>query len=347
MMLFFRNDYGQGCVSSILDLLQNTNENPYIGYGEDELCQKAREIVHSKMPDNDVDIHFIASGTLTNQTILSHILRNYEGVIACDTGHIATHETGAIEARGHKVICVPSENGKVTPEAVRTCFQQHMASYAHMVYPKVVYISNATELGTVYTRQELEALRVICDELHLYLFMDGARLGAALMSGIDYTLNDLARWCDIFYIGGTKNGALFGEAVVISNPELKPNFRFSMKQNGGMMAKGWLLGIQFIGLFENDDFYKVAARENEFARAIQSSALLLGYPLFTKSDTNQVFIVVTPQEYEYLKQYVDFEVWDRWNEDYAIRLVTSWHTTLEEVDQLIGHLGRAKKQNEK
>lgn len=342
-MLFFRNDYGQGCIQSILDLLQNTNDDSHIGYGEDELCQKAREIVHSKMPDNDVDIHFIASGTLTNQTILAHILRDYEAVIGCETAHIATHETGAIEARGHKVVCVPGENGKVTASAVRACFEHHMASFEHMVYPKVVYISNATELGSVYTRQELLDLRQVCDELNLYLFMDGARLGAALMSGVDYTLNDLARWCDVFYIGGTKNGALMGEAVIISNNELKPYFRFSQKQNGGLMAKGWLLGIQFIGLFEHDDFYKVAQQQNQFAQAIQSSALEMGYPLFTKSDTNQVFIVVKPHEYEYLKELVDFEIWDRWNEDYVIRLVTSWHTTLEEVDQLIVYLVRAKK----
>ena len=342
-MLFFKNDYGQGCIPKILDLLQNTNENSHVGYGEDELCQKAREIIHSKMPDNDVDIHFLASGTLTNQTILSHILQSYQGVIACDTAHIATHETGAIEAMGHKVICVNGENGKLTPQSVRECFEHHMSSYEHMVYPKVVYISNATELGTVYSRSELEGLRQVCDELGLYLFMDGARLGAALMSGVDYSLNDLARWCDVFYIGGTKNGALMGEAVVISNNDLKPYFRFSLKRCGGMMAKGWILGIQFIGLFEDDDFYKVAKHENELAQSIQASALELGYPLFTKSDTNQIFLVMKNHEFEYLKEHVQFEIWERFDDNIAVRFVTSWHTSLEDVDQLIVHLSRAKK----
>ena len=207
------------------------------------------------MVDHTVDVHFISGGTLTNQTVIKSMLRPFEAVISCDTGHIATHETGAIEATGHKVITVQNVNGKLTPALIQKSFDEHMLTYEHLVYPKMVYISNATEFGTVYTREELIALHEKCQELGLYLYMDGARLGAALMSGVDYSLNDLAAWCDVFYIGGTKNGALMGEAVVIINDSLKPYFRFCMKQNGAMMAKGWLLGIQIAGLFEHDAFY--------------------------------------------------------------------------------------------
>ena len=234
-MLFFRNDYGQGCIPEIMEYMNTTNGHSFTGYGMDTICQNAKETIKKHIPDYDVDIHFLVGGTITNQTIIKACLKPFEAVIACDTGHIATHETGAIEAVGHKVIPVNNYAGKINPSDIRKVFDTHMLSYEHMVYPKMVYISNATEYGTVY-------------------MMDGARLGVAL-STVDYTLNDLANICDVFYIGGTKNGALMGEAVVISNPELKPYFRFVMKQNGAMLAKGWLLGIQFLGLFEHDAFF--------------------------------------------------------------------------------------------
>lgn len=345
-MLFFKNDYEQGCIPEILELLSKTNDESINGYGQDPYCKEAEELIRSKMPDSQVDVHFIAGGTLSNISMIKHLLRPFEAVIACDTGHIATHETGSIEATGHKVITVPNASGKLSASAIRKVYDDHMLQFEHMVFPKAVYISNATELGTVYTRKEIEEIRRVCDELNLYLMCDGARVGSALMSGVDYTLNDMARWFDLFSIGGTKNGALIGEAIIISNGMLKPYFRFVMKQSGAMLAKGWLLGLQFIGLFKNDAFYKIAKHQNELAQQIQVKALELGYPLFVKSETNQVFLVVNHNEYEYLKKRVEFEIWDYWNDDPVIRFVTSFHTSQEEVDYLIVYLEEAKEKEQ-
>ncbi|MGN1276795.1 MAG: threonine aldolase family protein [Floccifex sp.] len=341
-MLFFRNDYGQGCIQDILDILQKINLENVTGYGMDPYCTQAKQMIQSHIPDLDVDIHFIVGGTITNQTIIKHILRPFEAVLACDSGHVSTHETGSIEATGHKVIMLPNNNGKLTPEVIKNCFNEHMLTYEHMVYPKLVYISNATEFGTVYTRKELMELRNICDELGLYLMMDGARLGQALTSSVcDYDLNDIAKWCDVFYIGGTKNGALMGEAVVITNPLLKPYFRFNMKQNGAMMAKGWLLGVQFIGLFTNDNYFTCGKHANEMSKMIQDELVSLKYPLFMKSDTNQVFPVVSEKQFQYLLQDIDFEVWDKREDMLIIRFVTSWCTKQEDVDALIQKLQEA------
>lgn len=337
-MLFFRNDYGQGCIPEITKLMNETNGNSYTGYGMDSICQKAMDAIKKHIPDYDVDVHFLVGGTITNQTIIKACLKPFEAVIACDTGHISTHETGAIEAVGHKVIPVSNYAGKINPSDIKKEFDKHMLTYEHMVYPKMVYISNATEYGTVYTLDELKEIRRVCDELGLYLMMDGARLGVALTSGVDYTLNDLANLCDVFYIGGTKNGALFGEAVVISNPNLKPFFRFVMKQNGAMLAKGWLLGIQFLGLFEKDVFFDYAKHSIDLAQKIQDTLQELGYALFMKSDTNQIFVNVTKEQFQYLSEKVDFEIWEKCDDHYVIRFVTSWHTTNEEVDTLCMYL---------
>ena len=341
-MLFFRNDYGKGCIPEILELLNTTNNDAHIGYGQDSICERAKEVIHSKMPDCDVDIHFITGGTLTNLTMIRSVLRSYEAVIACDTAHIATHETGSIEATGHKVITVPNTDGKITAKAIRECVLEHQMSLEHMVFPKMVYISNATELGTVYTREELLEIRHVCDEFHLYLMLDGARLGCALMSGIDYSLNDLASWCDLMYIGGTKNGALFGEAVILSNDALKPYFRYVMKQSGAMLAKGWLLGLQFLALFENDAFYHIAEHANECAKVIQDCADQVGYPFFMKNNTNQVFLVLEPEEYQALSEKVDFEIWTKQDDKFVIRLVTSWATSMDDINHLCTLLRQIK-----
>lgn len=341
-MLFFRNDYGQGCTDRILELLREVNEVDNPGYGTDKYCQRARELLSARMPDHDPQIHFLVGGTITNLTILRHILRPFEAVYSTDTGHIAVHETGSVEATGHKVITIPNASGKVTVAALRKVHAQHQLNYEHMVLPRALYISNATELGTVYTRQELEELRALCDELQLYLIMDGARLANALESGVDYDLNDLAGWCDAFTIGATKNGALFGEALVITNRRLQPYFRFTEKQSGAMLAKGWLLGLQFIGLFEDDAWYENARHANEMAARIQKQAQELGYPLLLTSETNQVFVVVSQEEYNYLSPRVDFEIWEQWNDDIVIRFVTSWHTQEEEAEYLCVYLEEAK-----
>lgn len=344
-MLFFRNDYGQGCTSRILELLAQANEADNPGYGTDQYCQRARELLASRMPDHEPVIHFLVGGTIVNLTVLRHILRPYEGVYSPDTGHIAVHETGSVEATGHKVITVPNASGKITPAALRKAHSQFQLIFEHMVMPRAVYISNATELGTVYTRKELEDLRAICDEFQLYLIMDGARLGNALESGVDYDLNDLAGWCDAFTIGATKNGALFGEALVIMNRKLQPYFRFTEKQSGAMLAKGWLLGLQFIGLFEDDAWFENARHANELAMTIQNRVKELGYPLLLTSETNQIFVVVTRQEYEYLSTRVDFEIWEHWNDDIIVRFVTSWHTTQEEAEYLCVYLEEARNQD--
>lgn len=333
-MLFFRNDYGEGCIDSITKLLIQANNESHPGYGEDSYSQKAAQIIQSKLPDYPSDIHFIVSGTLTNIVMIRHVLKPYETVICCDTAHINQHEGGAIEISGHKLITVPNQNGKLTAAIVRDTADYYASKENLYMIPKLVYISNATELGTVYTREELEELSAVCKEKNLYLMCDGARIAPALMSGIDYSLNDMARWCDIFSIGGTKNGALFGEAVVIPNEQLKPYFRYVQKQSGAILAKGWLIGMQFIGLFENDDFYKCAKHANDLAQQIQNTLVELGYPLFMRSSTNQLFFVLEPAQYDYLKERVDFEVWDKWDNQIIIRIVTSWHTSQEDTDQL-------------
>lgn len=341
-MLNFRNDYHTGCIDDILQFFQSINQTAFTGYGLDTLSEQAKQTLRSKMPDHDVDIHFVVGGTQANTIALKAFLRSYEAVISCDQGHIATHETGAIEATGHKVITIPNKNGKIVPEDIRLAFEQHMLTYEHMVYPKCVYISNATELGTIYTRQELEAIHAVCQELGLYLFMDGARLGVALMSGVDYTMNDLPLWCDAFTVGGTKNGALFGEAICIVNPNLREHFRFVIKQCGGMLAKGWLLGAQFEALFAKDAFYTNAKHAIDLARHLQEAIHELGYPLYMKSDSNLVFPVLTKEQFTQLSQEVDFEVWEKRDDTYVIRLVTCYATTKEEVEQLIVLLTRLR-----
>lgn len=337
-MIFFRNDYGEGCIEPIMNLLAAANGESNPGYGEDTYCEKARVLIQSKLPDVPADIHFIVSGTLTNIVMIRHVLKPYETVLCADTAHIAQHEAGAIEVSGHKLITLPNSNGKLTASIITKTLTAYREDANAYLIPKLVYISNSTELGTVYTRQEFEEISKVCRENGLYLMMDGARAGQALMSGIDYSLNDIAKWTDIFSIGGTKNGALFGEAVVITNDNLKPYFRYVQKQSGAILAKGWLIGMQFIGLFENDDFYKCAKYSNELACTIQNEVIRLGFPLFMKSSTNQVFIVLNQIQYAYLKERVDFTIWTRWDDCIVIRLVCSWHTKREDVTKLCQYL---------
>lgn len=346
-MIYFRNDYGAGCIEPIMKLMQEYNDGPHAGYGEDDLCAQAAAVLQSKFPDTPSDIYFISSGTLTNIIMVKHVLRQYHCVIAADTSHIVGHEAGAIEAQGRQIVQVTNVNGKVTPNAVRRVWDRTSRHSRYMLMPKVVFISNATELGTVYTRKEMEELSSLCRELGLYLVMDGARIGPAIMSGVDYTLNDVARWCDMFSVGGTKSGALLGEAVCITNPELKSNFLLIQKQCGGMLSKSWLIGIQFLGLFQHDDFYTSAKRANDLAMNIQDRIIELGYPLFMKSTTNQIFFLLNKQQYEYLRERVSFEIWDMWDESYIARIVTSWHTTQEEADYLKVYLTEAMEQSVK
>lgn len=333
-MLFFLNDYGQGCIPSILDALKEANDQNNPGYGLDKYNKKAAEMIAEEIGSLDCEIHFIISGTMTNVVMIRHCLRPYQGVISADSGHINVHEAGAVEASGHKIITAPNSNGKLTVYAIKTLLDEALRMGEHVVLPKAVYISNATELGTVYTRDELESISVYCKENGLYLIMDGARIGNALTSGVDYTLKDICQWCDMFSVGITKNGALFGEAVIIKDPELKKGFRYVMKQSGTLLPKNWLLGLQFICMFEGTAFYDNARHANEMAMEIQKTVEELGYPLLIKSSTNQVFPVVSKEEYEYLKERVDFELWTVREDGYIIRFVTSWHTSRKEVRDL-------------
>lgn len=262
-------------------------------------------------------------------------MRPYEAVIAADTGHINVHETGAIEASGHKVLTVKGTDGKVTSEAVRKVVLDHEDE--HMVKPTMVYISNATEIGTMYLKEELQELYATCKELGLYLFMDGARLGSALMAqNNNITWEDLCSLCDVFYIGGTKNGTLFGEALVIVNEELKKDFRYMIKQRGGLLAKGRLLGIQFLGLFENENFEKAAKHANNMAGKLQNAFIQKKIPLFISTTTNQIFPILTNIQMDILSKKYAFQIWEKLdNEHTAVRFVTSWATKEEAVEECI------------
>ena len=252
-MIYFHNDYSEGCHQKVLEKLIATNLEQTPGYGEDFYCEQAAKKIKALCGNDNLAVHFLVGGTQTNLTVIAAALRPHQAALGPESAHINVHETGAVEATGHKVLSVPSADGKITAQQVKTVVQTHRASgsFEHEAQPKLVYISNPTEYGTIYTLSELEELAATCKEYGLYLFMDGARLGYGLAAKEnDVTLKDFARLCDVFYIGGTKVGALFGEAVVISNPALNEDFRYLMKQRGGMLAKGWLLGLQFEALFE-------------------------------------------------------------------------------------------------
>lgn len=263
-MLNFKNDYSEGACSEVLEALVKTNYEQTVGYGEDEYCEEARNLIKENINYSNADIYFLVGGTQANTTVISHSLKPYEAGIACKTGHISIHETGAIEATGHKIIEVDGIDGKLTPDLILNELRKHEDH--HMVKPKMVYISNTTEIGTVYTKSELENISKVCKDNNLYLYLDGARLASALTSEkCDINLEDYPKYCDVFYIGGTKCGLLFGEAVVIINDEIKKEFQFSVKQKGGLFAKGRLLGVQFATLFKNDLYYRIGVHSNKMA----------------------------------------------------------------------------------
>lgn len=334
-MYSFRNDYSEGAYPEILKRLSEENKKQHIGYGEDEICKEAKKRIHQKLNNDECDIHFLVGGTQTNLTVISSVLRPFEAVITVDSGHINVHETGAIEATGHKVIAVKGNDGKITPEGIHQAVKTHTDE--HMVKPKMVYISNATEIGTVYTKKELEEIRKACDTYELYLFMDGARLGAALTSSEnDLRFEDLCTYCDVFYIGGTKNGALFGEAVVIVSDKLKSDFRYMIKQRGGMLAKGWLIGVQFAELMKDNVYLELADHANKLAQKIQCRLEELGISFFIKTSTNQIFPVLPNEMLKKLGEYIDYQIWEPYDETHTVvRFVTSWATDEKEVEETI------------
>lgn len=334
-MYSFTNDYSEGAHPRILQAMMEANLVQNTGYGLDEHSDHAKELIRHEISQPEADIHFISGGTQTNLIVISSALKPYQAVISAVTGHVNVHETGAIEATGHKVLAVDTCDGKLTPTLVQQALDAHTDE--HMVQPGMVYISNSTEVGTQYTKAELEDLSRLCRLKGLYLFMDGARMGSALTSRVnDLTLADIARLTDVFYIGGTKNGALFGEAVVILHQDLKRDFRYSIKQRGAMMAKGWLLGIQFEELFQNDLFYDLARHSNHMAAKLRNAVSELGYPFASDSQTNQIFPIFPDEVIQKLAHDFTFEMNKRIDKTHSsIRLVTSWATREEGVDQFI------------
>ena len=337
-MIYFRNDYSEGAHPKVLQALVETNLVSTPGYGCDEYCACARELLRERFACPNADVHFLVGGTQTNLTAAAAFLRPWEAGIAVDTGHIAVHETGAIEATGHKVYVVPGVDGKLTSDAIRTAVRDHQTgTEEHVVLPRMVYVSDSTELGTIYTRAELQALSDTCRELGLYLYLDGARMAMALTAqGNDLVPEYFAQLCDAFYLGGTKNALLFGEALVIVNNALKPYFRNVMKQHGGMLAKGRLLGVQFAAILQDDLWLQTARHANELAQRLAAALTAMGVPLYAASPTNQVFPIFTNAQVEALRQNFSFEFIARVDENHsAIRFVTSWATRPEDVDALI------------
>jgi len=341
MIHSFKNDYSEGVHPRILNALLETNLLQADGYGEDPYCLTASQLIKKAAKNENLEIHYLSGGTQANLVCLDSLLRPYQAVIAAESAHINIHEAGAIEATGHKICFAPSSDGKLTPDMVQALVDFHTDE--HMVQPKAVFISNATEVGTVYTLSELKALRAICDKNHLYLYMDGARLGVGLTyAGCDLRLQDVARLTDVFYIGGTKNGALIGEAVVFSNPTLAKDFRFFMKQHGGLLAKGRLLGLQFKTMFETELFFELADHANLMAQKIRSGMETLGVSFLTDSPTNQIFPILPDAVIEDLLKDYGFYVWSKaGNGLSAVRLVTSWATQPEVVERFLADFKKA------
>ena len=337
-MFNFKNDYSEGCHPRILEALTRTNLDQTVGYGLDEHCENAAALIKKAVGCETADVHFLVGGTQTNLTAISAFLRPHQCVLAAATGHVNVHETGAIEATGHKVVTRPAPEGKLTPALIQDMVDEHTDE--HMVKPRLVYLSQSTELGTVYSRAELEAIRDCCRKNDLLLYLDGARLACALTSdACDVVLNDLPGLCDAFYIGGTKNGMLFGEAIVIVNDALKADFRFFIKQRGGMLAKGRLLGIQFEEQFRDGLYLELGHHANAMAQRLQNGLIAKGYPMLQHSPTNQVFPIVTPEQYEMFSSIVLFETWTVLPDGRkVIRFVTSWATKQEAVDDFLNYI---------
>ncbi|MGI6577896.1 MAG: threonine aldolase family protein [Eubacteriales bacterium] len=339
-MYWFTNDYSEGAHPKIIELMSKSNFEQNTGYGLDIHSEKARELIRNWINMPNADVHFIPGGTQTNLLVISSFLRPHQCVISADTGHINVHETGAIEATGHKVVNVPGMDGKLTPESIQSAVDSHVGE--HMVQPRMVYISNSTELGTIYTKAELEKIRETCLKNGLLLYMDGARLGAALTSGSnDLSIEEVASLVDVFYIGGTKNGALLGEALVICKEELKEDFRYLMKQRAAMPAKGFVMGMQFEVLMQDGLYLSLAEHANSMAMKVADIFREKGYKFYTPPCTNQVFPIL-PNELakKLISEFgcLDFTRLDEHNT--CVRFVTSWATRPESVDYLRTYMSK-------
>lgn len=337
-MIRFECDYAEGSHPLILKKLEATNFEQTLGYGEDLHCENARKLICQWCDDETLDVHFMVGGTQTNTTVIASILRPHQGAISAHTAHVNVHETGAIESTGHKVITMLSNDGKVSAEQVEEIYQSHWndINHEHIVQPGMVYISNPTEVGTLYTKSELEDLSRICHHYHLPLYMDGARLGYGLASPYnDLTIKDITRCCDVFYIGGTKVGALFGEAVVIKHSALKKDFRYLMKQRGGMLAKGRLLGIQFEVLFSQNLYLEISKHAVDMALRIRKAFNDKGIKFLYNSYTNQQFPILPNSMIQNLSKKYAFGYWEKVSpQETAMRFCTSWATREEDISLL-------------
>lgn len=342
-MLSFANDYQEGAHEKILQRLIETNLEPVSGYGTDPYCERAKEKIRTVCECPEADVWFLTGGTQTNQVVIDAMLAPYEGVVAAETAHVATHEAGAIEYSGHKVLTIPQHEGKILAEELEAFLRKFWddGNHEHMVFPGMVYISHPTEYGTLYTKNELENLSAICEAYEIPLYMDGARLGYGLMSSnTDVTLSVIARCCDAFYIGGTKVGALCGEAVVFPKNNTPKHFLTRIKQHGALLAKGRLLGVQFDTLFTDDLYFILGRHAIDMAEHLKEGLLAKGISFYLESPTNQQFLLLTDEQAERLKHEVNYSFWEKPDEDHTvIRLATSWVTTKEQVDELIEVIG--------
>lgn len=337
-MQHFDSDYMEGAHPLILQRLIETNMEKTPGYGCDYYCENARDKIRKACNCADAEVHFLVGGTQTNATVIKALLRSYEGVLAADSGHISVHEAGAIEAGGHKVLALPQKDGKISAEIVDNYINifNKDANHAHMVKPGLVYISYPTEYGTLYSKEELGQLSSVCKKHKIPLFLDGARLGYGLMAkDSDVTLETIAQNCDVFYIGGTKVGALFGEAVVITKPNLIENFFTIIKQQGALLAKGRLLGIQFDTLFTNNLYFEISKHAIDMAEKLKDGFAKKGYQFYFESPTNQQFIILENKKMEQLEQAVSFGFWKTLDEEHTVaRFATSWATQETDIDHL-------------
>ena len=338
-MLYFASDYMEGAHPQVLEKLMITNMEHLTGYGTDAYCESAKEKIKKVCGLETTDVHFLVGGTQTNAIMIDALLKAYEGVVCADSGHINTHEAGAIEFTGHKVLSLPGDCGKLKAEDLQSYLETFYGddNHEHAVFPGMVYISHPTEYGTLYSKAELKKLSEVCHRYEMPFYLDGARLGYGLMSSeTDVTLNDVAELCDAFYIGGTKVGALCGEAVVFTKNNTPKHFMTVVKQRGALLAKGRLLGVQFDALFTDDLYYKISQHAIEMAEVLKQGLKEKGYRFFLNSPTNQQFIVLENAKMEELKKEVAFSFWEKYDESHTVvRFATSWATTKEDVKALL------------
>lgn len=338
-MLSFECDYTEGAHERILQRLAEANREHLSGYGSDRYCESAKEKIRRECQCPQAEISFLVGGTQTNAVVIDAMLKSYEGVVAVKTGHVNVHEAGAIEYTGHKVMEIPQHEGKMDAGELEAYLESFWSDvdYEHMVFPGMVYISHPTEYGTLYSKKELEELSRVCRKYKIPLYMDGARLGYGLMSKeTDVTLPMIAEYCDVFYIGGTKVGALCGEAVVFTKNNMPAHFLTIVKQHGALLAKRWILGLQFDTLFTDGMYYEISRHAIEMAELLKKGFEEKGYPFFIKSPTNQQFIVLENQQMEKIKKEVTYSQWEKIDKTHTVvRFATSWATTEEDVKKLI------------